>query len=111
PTGEPSTAAAFTLPAVENGYMRLEATTIAGIMPGADETYCQYLMAPIDHDMDIVDTRGAQSMYGHHVAAFTYSGTQEIGKSFPCGPSTEFNSESSASGGTAAAGGHAAGMG
>jgi hypothetical protein len=111
PTGEPSTAGAFTVPAVASGYTRLTATTITDIMPGADATYCQYLMAPVDYDMDIVDTRGAQSKYGHHVAAFTYSGTQELGKSFPCGPSTEFNSESSASGAAAAAGGHATGMG
>jgi len=64
---------------------------VRNIPPGADVTYCQYLMAPFDHDVDVVDVQGVQSKFGHHAAVFTYAddGTQQLGTSLPC-MGTEF---------------------
>jgi hypothetical protein len=82
----------FMPPAPRDGYLRLSAATIHDIQPGADVTYCQYAMAPVDHDMDVLDVRGSQSKWGHHVVAFTYTGTgsEELGKTVACN-ATEFS--------------------
>ena len=83
---------AFNPPPVAEGYTRFAAKTIEGIEPGGDVTYCQYVMAPTDHDQDIMDLTGVQSATGHHAIAFAYTGdgTQEIGTVFPC-MGTEFS--------------------
>lgn len=91
---EGKSADAFQPPPVPEGFMRLEASTISGIAPGADVTSCQYLTAPVDHDMNVLAVKGAQSAFGHHVVAFSYTamGDEEIGKGFNCG-ATEFTSD------------------
>ena len=95
---------AYNPPAVADGYTRLSATTIRGIAAGVDTTHCEYVMAPVDRDMDILDVRGAQSKYGHHVVAFAYTGTgsESLHQSRLCG-GTEFSAENE--------GGHQMGMG
>jgi hypothetical protein len=70
PTTNPG---APTAPVVAQGYTRLVAQTVHNIMPGGDETHCQYAMAPVDQDMDIVDVTGSQSKFGHHAVAFSYT--------------------------------------
>ena len=40
--------------------------------PARDVTYCQYIMAPFDRDMDVLDVGGYQSGFGHHAVAFSY---------------------------------------
>ena len=93
--GEPSAAksagATFSLPPLAAGYSRLKAATITDIEPGADVTFCQYVLPPVDRDMDILAVHGGQSQYGHHVVAFSYTGTgnEELNKSSACG-ATEF---------------------
>jgi hypothetical protein len=96
----PSTSG-FNPPAAPEGYTRLTAKTIKDIKPGADITYCQYLMAPFDRDMDLIKVGGFQSKMGHHAVAFSYTddGTQEIGASTPC-MGTEFTVGSEPGGGT-----------
>jgi hypothetical protein len=87
----PSTSS-FNPPAAPEGYTRLTAKTVYDVKPGADVTYCQYIMAPFDRDMDILDVGGYQSGFGHHAVAFSYpdDGTQELGTSVQC-MGTEFN--------------------
>jgi hypothetical protein len=101
----PAMTGAFNPPALLDGYTRLQAQTIPDIQPGTDVTFCQYVMAPVDHDMDIVDVRGAQSKFGHHAVAFSYTGTgnEELGKSVPCS-GTEFTAGATRGSGASGAG-------
>jgi hypothetical protein len=112
PMEMPSEATVFTAPELLDGYTRLQAQTIADIQPGTDATFCQYVMAPADRDMDIVDVRGAQSKFGHHAVAFSYTGTgsEELGKSVPCS-GTEFTAGAAGGSSAAASGGGLMGMG
>jgi hypothetical protein len=88
-TKEP--AATFAPGPVAEGYTRLTSPTVANIPPGGDVTFCQYVMAPFDHDVDVLDVKGVQSKFGHHAAAFTFTdnGTQTLGSSLQC-MGTEF---------------------
>lgn len=88
-----STDGTFDPPATPAGYVRLESKTVSSIPPGGDVTYCQYVMAPFDHDVDVLDVRGIQSSTGHHAAVFTYTpdGKTALGTSEPC-MGTEFTS-------------------
>jgi hypothetical protein len=100
----------FVPPPVAEGFMRLEAATVSGIEAGGDVTSCQYLTLPVDHDMNILAVQGAQSAFGHHVVAFSYTATgeEELGKSFNCG-ATEFTSDNGMQ--TPSSNGHTMGMG
>ena len=94
-------AGAFNPPKVLEGYTRLQANTIPDIPAGADVTHCQYAMAPLDRDMDIVDVQGLQSAGGHHEVAFSYtpSATDTVGSELKCMmDNTEFNSGITSSG-------------
>src|SRR5690349_18302339 len=106
-TGDTAQAGAFDPPPVADGYIRFTAQTIHGVEPGSDVTYCQYVMGPMDHDVDVLDVTGMQSEFGHHAVAFSYTddGTQEIGTSVPC-MGTEFSSgQDSMTGGKASSAG------
>jgi hypothetical protein len=91
---DPGSPSSFNPPAAPEGYTRLTAKTVHAVEPGADVTYCQYIMAPFDRDMDILDVGGYQSGFGHHAVAFSYpdDGSQELGTSVQC-MGTEFNVE------------------
>jgi hypothetical protein len=88
PATPPDTASAavFSPPPAGEGYTRLVAKKIPDIKPGADITYCQYVMPALDHDVDILSLTGYQSAFGHHIVAFSFAddGTKQIGESFPC---------------------------
>lgn len=85
PTGAGSAAeAAFDPPAVEPGYTRVISPTVHDISPGADVTFCQYVMAPVDEDTDVLDVRGYQSKFGHHAVAFSTTSTAPLGSSMQC---------------------------
>lgn len=76
----------FDPPPPKDGYTRIEAATIRDIQPGADVSYCQYVMRGLDHDVDVLDVGGYQSKFGHHAVAFTFAdtGEQVLGDAFPC---------------------------
>lgn len=86
-----SSATGFDPPPPPEGYQRFAAATVPNVAPGDDVTYCQYVMAPLDHDVDVLSVRGFQSKLGHHAAAFVYTpqAGEEPGASFPC-MGTEF---------------------
>lgn len=73
-------------PAALPGYTRVVAHTIQGIPPGGDVTKCQYLMAPLDHDVDVDDVVGYQSKFGHHLIAMTYTPApgESLGTEYLC---------------------------
>ena len=106
--GESSQPGAFKPPSVPEGYTRFISPTVEAVPPGGDVTYCQYVMAPLDHDVDVLGVSGAQSRFGHHAAAFTYAPQEgeEVGSNFPC-MGTEFT----APGSTAPSGGAGLSMG
>lgn len=83
--GTPSTTdGAF--PAALPGYTRIVANTIKDIPPGGDVTKCQFLMAPLDHDVDVDDVVGYQSKFGHHLIAMTYAPAdgESVGTEYLC---------------------------
>jgi len=92
-------ASAFNPPAAPEGYTRIAAQTIHDVQPGGDATYCQYIMAPFDRDMDVLDVSGYQSAFGHHAVALSYpdDGSLQIGESIPC-MGTEFTADPTSSG-------------
>ncbi|HEX7672273.1 MAG TPA: hypothetical protein VF395_21905 [Polyangiaceae bacterium] len=89
----PSGAEAFNPAPPPAGYTRITAATVKDVPPGGDVTYCQYVMPPLDHDVDVLAVSGYQSKFGHHAAAFVYTpqAGEEPGSNFPC-MGTEFSS-------------------
>jgi len=75
---------AFNPPAVLPGYTRIVAPTVRDVGPGSDVTFCQYVIAPVDHDTDVLDVMGYQSKFGHHAVAFATTASMPIGSSMPC---------------------------
>jgi hypothetical protein len=65
------------------GYTRFVAPVVRDIAPGADITYCQYVMAPTDKEIDILRVTGVQSAGGHHTVAFATS-KDVVGQSEEC---------------------------
>jgi hypothetical protein len=71
-------------PAPAEGYTRFIAPVMEGIAPGADVTHCQYIQAPLDRDVDVLDTQGHQSEGGHHAVAFASRLAAPIGTDREC---------------------------
>ncbi|MBM4362109.1 MAG: hypothetical protein FJ104_05475, partial [Deltaproteobacteria bacterium] len=89
-------------PPVEEGYTRFEAMTLKDVEPGADVTRCQYAMAPVEADTDVLDVVGLQSAFGHHLVAFTHVPRPDdvLGGEVACMQgSNEFSAGAGASGG------------
>jgi len=57
-------------PPPKPGYTRLHAAVMKGLKPGTDTMRCQYVQAPLDHDVDILGVEGYQSEGGHHAVAY-----------------------------------------
>jgi hypothetical protein len=71
-------------PARVPGYTRIVAPVVADLQPGDDRMECQYVLAPFDRDMDVLDVTGYQSKYGHHVVAYATPSDVPIGTSRHC---------------------------
>jgi hypothetical protein len=67
-----------------SGYTRLEVPVVKDLAPGSDATHCQYIQAPLDHDVDILDVEGFQSAGGHHAVAYASTSTAAVGTSRLC---------------------------
>ena len=70
--------------AVKPGYTRIVAPVVEQLEPGDDVTRCQYIMAPTDQDMDVLDVTGYQSRGWHHAVAYATQIQAPIGTSRPC---------------------------
>jgi hypothetical protein len=66
------------------GYTRLEVPMVHDLTPGSDNTFCQFIQAPLDHDVDVLDVEGFQSSGGHHAVAYASSDTTPVGTSRRC---------------------------
>jgi hypothetical protein len=84
PGGNSGTAEGFNPPPPAAGYTRIVSPVVRGIQPGADLTVCQYVQAPLDHDIDILDAQGYQSAFGHHAVAFATTNDVQVGTSGAC---------------------------
>jgi len=74
----------FNPPPPPAGYTRIVSPVITGIEPGDDVTICQYVQAPLDRDVDILDAQGFQSPYGHHAIAFASAADVPVGTNRSC---------------------------
>jgi len=74
----------FNPPPAKAGYTRIVAPVMANLAPGSDVMYCQYIQAPLDRDMDILDVTGYQSTAGHHAVAYATTANIPVGTSGPC---------------------------
>ncbi|HKU43431.1 MAG TPA: hypothetical protein VJR89_34955, partial [Polyangiales bacterium] len=82
--GSEEKALGFDPPPPAEGYMRIVAPTVEGLVPDTDLTLCQYVHAPFDRDMDVLDVDGYQSLGGHHAIAYASTQDVPIGTSRPC---------------------------
>jgi hypothetical protein len=73
----------FAPKAVAEGYTRVVAPVIKDIPPGADITYCQYILPPVEQTVDILHVTGEQSAGGHHAVAFATTASR-LGESAEC---------------------------
>jgi hypothetical protein len=78
------TSKAFDPAPPSTGYTRLDVPIVKDLAPGSDTTYCQYIQAPLDHDMDVLDVEGFQSSGGHHAVAYASTAAAEVGTSRLC---------------------------
>jgi len=75
----------FNPQATPAGYTRYVTPPIYQVNPGDDIILCQWLAPASDHDVDIIDVNGAQSLGGHHVVLYASSNVDEaVGTSRPC---------------------------
>lgn len=72
------------MPPPHEGYTRLEAPVIPDIPPGESIERCQYIRAPFDTDLDILDVGGYQTLGGHHSVVFASMVNEVVGTSRPC---------------------------
>ncbi|HMJ14104.1 MAG TPA: hypothetical protein VK524_21955, partial [Polyangiaceae bacterium] len=73
----------FDPPPPEQGYERVVAPIVT-TSPGDDVMHCQYVVAPFDRDLDIIDMKGWQSEFGHHAVAYATPNNLPLGTSGPC---------------------------
>lgn len=57
-------------PAPREGYQRYIVPAVRDIAPGTDAMWCQWLAAPAEEDVDILDLLGDQSIGGHHAILY-----------------------------------------
>lgn len=80
--GDPSDSV-WAQPKPAEGYTRFEPATVE-VAPGEDSTYCQWLTAPAEADMDIMNITGEQPFPGHHAILAATLVEQPIGTTMLC---------------------------
>jgi hypothetical protein len=81
---QPAAAKPWEPPPPADGYTRLEVPVVHDLAPGSDTTFCQFIQAPLDHDVDVLDVEGFQSSGGHHAVAYASSDASPVGTSRRC---------------------------
>jgi hypothetical protein len=84
PAHDPQYITGFDPPAAMPGYTRYVTPVIPAIAAGTDETRCQWLAAPVDHDLYVTTTMGQQSKGGHHVVLYATTVMEQVGTSRDC---------------------------
>ncbi|MBS2015072.1 MAG: hypothetical protein JST00_19430 [Deltaproteobacteria bacterium] len=74
------------------------------VEPGADVTWCDYVANPFDREVDVVQSRGYQSKFGHHAILMEVPGSESrLGQSHECTDADMTNARFLAGGSDAAA--------
>lgn len=79
-----STGKPFVPPPVSPGYVRFVPNVLKNVAPGDNVDVCQFIQAPLDHDVDVIDVQGSQSLGGHHVVAYATSMKDPVGTTRRC---------------------------
>lgn len=66
------------------GYTRFTTPVMKNLAPNTNTSYCQYIQAPSDRDVDVLDVQGHQSFGGHHVVAYATPIKADVGTSRSC---------------------------
>jgi hypothetical protein len=75
----------FHPPPAAPGDVRIVAPMIRGIEPGRDVTYCTYIENPFGREVDVIQSLGFQSKFGHHALLMEVPGaTAKPGDSHVC---------------------------
>lgn len=94
----------FHPPAALEGELRLVAPLVAEIPAGGDMSWCTYIANPFDREVDVVQSRGFQSRFGHHAILMEVAGAEgRLGESHACTDSDMTNARFLAGGSDAAA--------
>lgn len=81
----PKYVANFNPPEVAPGYTRFITPAMPSIAPGENVEYCQWISAPSDTALDVLDVTGLQSKTGHHVVLYATTATQyPVGETHIC---------------------------
>jgi hypothetical protein len=72
------------MPPPREGYTRLEAPVIEDVPPGGSVERCQYIRAPFETDLDVLDVGGYQTLGGHHSVVFASMIEEPVGTSRSC---------------------------
>ena len=64
----------FHPPAPAVGEQRVVAPVVHGVPAGGDVTFCSYITNPWDHEVDVVQSLGFQSKFGHHAILMDVGG-------------------------------------
>jgi copper type II ascorbate-dependent monooxygenase-like protein len=76
--------AGFDPPPAAGGYTRYIMPAIARIPPGTEAMWCQWVAPPFDHDTDVLDVVGHQSVGGHHAILYATTIHAKVGTTRPC---------------------------
>jgi hypothetical protein len=74
----------FSPPAAPAGFTRYVLPAVPQIKPGSDVIVCQWLAAPQDTDVDVVNVTGMQTRGGHHVVLYATMDVEPVGTTRPC---------------------------
>jgi hypothetical protein len=94
----------FHPPAAEPNEVRLVAPLVTEIPASGDLTWCTYIANPFEREVDVVQSRGFQSKFGHHAILMEVVGAEgRLGESHECTDSDMTNARFLAGGSDAAA--------
>jgi hypothetical protein len=94
----------FHPPAAAPNEVRVMAPLVAEIPAGADISWCTYIANPFDSEVDVIQSRGFQSKFGHHAILMEVVGAESrLGDSHICTDADMTNARFLAGGSDAAA--------
>jgi hypothetical protein len=94
----------FHPPAALPNETRLFAPLVTEIPASGDLTWCTYIANPFDREVDVVQSRGFQSKFGHHAILMEVVGAEgRLGQSHKCADADMTNARFLAGGSDAAA--------
>jgi hypothetical protein len=85
-TGTPSSQfiPGYTPAPVADGFTRFVLPPVKGIKAGDEAMWCQWVAAPADHDIDVLNVAGSQSAGGHHIIMYATTSNAPVGTSRAC---------------------------